>query len=140
MKRKTKTMITLRKGVAYQMKRNHVDVVEGMATFIDDHTVDVDGQRYSGKNVMIATGSSPIRPPIPGVDLPHVLTSSEIFDIEQLPEKLVIVGGGVIGMEFACFFSAVGVEVTVVQDPECIEMMRRFIAERPELWNEDIGV
>ncbi|OVE80973.1 dihydrolipoyl dehydrogenase [bacterium M21] len=134
MKRKNKTMMTLRKGVAYQMKRHKVEVLTGEATFLDDQTISVEGNTYRAKNFIVATGSSPVRPPIPGADLPHVLTSSEIFYLEQLPEKLVIVGGGVIGMEFACFFSAVGVEVTVVEmleevlptfDPDLAQGLRR---------------
>ncbi len=136
MKRKDKVINQLRKGVEYQMNRHHIDVVKGTASFVDRLTIDVEGKQYKGKNIMISTGSSPIRPPIPGADQPHVLTSSEIFDIEKLPEKIVIIGGGVIGMEFACFFSAVGVDVTVVEmldeilppfDPELAVGLRKSL-------------
>jgi dihydrolipoamide dehydrogenase len=136
MKRKTKVIETLRKGVEFQMNRNQVTVVKGVAKLLDRQRVEVNGQTYAGKNIMLATGSAPIRPPLPGADQPHVLTSSEIFDIKELPKRLVIVGGGVIGMEFACFFSHVGVDVTVVEmlpeilppyDPELAVGLRRAL-------------
>ncbi|RMD83959.1 MAG: dihydrolipoyl dehydrogenase, partial [Lentisphaerae bacterium] len=115
MKRKTKIIETLRKGVAYQMRQNHVDVVEGHGRLTGQHEITVGDRVIGAEHIIIATGSSPIRPPIPGADQAHVLTSSELFQIEKLPENLVIVGGGVIGMEFACFFSSVGVNVTVIE-------------------------
>ncbi len=136
MKRKTKVIETLRKGVQFQMDKNKVTVVKGEASFVDRRTIAVNGERYQGRNVMIATGSSPIRPPIPGADLPHVVTSSEIFDMTALPKDIVVVGGGVIGMEFACFFNAVDVNVTVVEllpeilppyDPELAKGLRRAL-------------
>ncbi|MCL1818216.1 MAG: NAD(P)/FAD-dependent oxidoreductase, partial [Spirochaetaceae bacterium] len=70
---------------------------------------------YAAKNIIIATGSSPIMPPIPGVKLPKVVTSTELLNIKDLPKKILIVGGGIIGTEFASLFSMLGVKVTVVE-------------------------
>ncbi len=116
---------TLRKGIAYLMKKNKVDVVMGAAEFLDRQTVRVNGQTYQGHNLIIATGSSAAVPPIPGVkDNPAVLTNREILEIEQLPKRIIIIGGGYIGMEFACFFSSVGVDVQVIEMmPEIVPMM-----------------
>ncbi|MCJ8330597.1 MAG: dihydrolipoyl dehydrogenase [Lentisphaeria bacterium] len=115
MGRKQKIMENLRKGVAFQMKRNKVTVVEGEAKFTSRTTVEVNGESYTGKYIIIATGSEAIRPPIPGADQDHVMTSREVLVVEKLPKAIAIVGGGVIGMEFACFFTSVGVKVTVIE-------------------------
>ena len=129
MARKQKTIETLRRGIAFQMKRHHVEVVQGEATLVDRRTVQVNGSQYRADNIIIATGSSPIQPPIPGADQPHVLTSDQILDIDALPESLVIIGGGVIGCEFASFFSSVGVKVAVIEMlPEILPMMDAELA------------
>jgi len=116
---------TLRKGIAYLMKKNKVEVVMGEAEFLDRQTVRVNGQTYQGQNIIIATGSSAAVPPIPGANESSALvTNREILQIEQLPKSIIIIGGGYIGMEFACFFSSVGVDVQVVEMmPEIVPMM-----------------
>ncbi len=138
MKRKAKVVGTLRKGMAYQLKRHKVTVVEGEAAFAEPHSITINDQTYHGKNIIIATGSEAMRLPIPGADQMHVLTSREILELTQLPKSIVIVGGGVIGMEFACFFSSVGVEVTVIEllpeilpffDPDLATGLRRALPE-----------
>ncbi|GAK58112.1 dihydrolipoyl dehydrogenase [Candidatus Vecturithrix granuli] len=106
---------TLRKGIAFLMKKHKVEVVTGEAQFLDRQTVSVNGNTYQGKNLIIATGSSSLVPPIPGVDSSQVVTNREILQITELPKSLIIVGGGYIGMEFASFFSSVGVEVHVIE-------------------------
>ena len=106
---------TLRKGIAFLMKKNKVEVISGEAEFLDRQTIRVEGQTYQGQNLIIATGSSAAIPPIPGIESPRVVSNREILQISKLPEKLLIIGGGYIGMEFASFFSNVGVEVHVVE-------------------------
>ncbi|MGD2156625.1 MAG: dihydrolipoyl dehydrogenase [Anaerolineales bacterium] len=134
MAHKKKVVQTLRDGVAYQMERFNVEVLHGMASIVDRRTIEVEGQRYSGKNILIATGSTPIHLPVPGADQPHVVTSSELLNIDRLPQSLIVIGGGVIGCEFASFFSNVGVEVTVIEllpeiisniDAEIARLLRR---------------
>ena len=108
-------MDTLRKGITGLMKRFKVDVVKGNAVIDGPGRVRVDETVYTGTNILIATGSSPAAPPIPGADLPHVVNSTGILNTETLPERLVIVGGGVIGCEFACVFGSIGVPVTIIE-------------------------
>ena len=137
--RKTKVMDTLRNGIAGLMKKFKVEVLQGTAKLDAQRRVVVDGQTYEAKNILIATGSSPARPPIPGADLPGVVDSTGILNLEKLPKSLVIIGGGVIGCEFACFFGSVGVPVTVIEmlpeicpqvDAELAKMLRSELAKK----------
>ena len=112
---KNKIVSILTKGVAYQMKRHKVTVITGRAKIIDRNTVTVQEEIYRTNNIIIASGSSPSKLPIPGIKKTHVLTSDEILNIKQLPSKLAIIGGGVIGLEFASYFSLLGISVTVLE-------------------------
>lgn len=122
-KRKNKVVKMLVNGVAMTMKRNKVEVVEAKATIknrIDGIiTVEADGKEYQGKNLIIASGSDVVKPPIPGLkeglESGFVLTSREILDLEEIPSSMVIVGGGVIGLEMASYFQTVGSKVTVIE-------------------------
>ncbi len=136
MEHKRKTVETLRRGIASQMKRFGVTLLEGDARFIGSsggNRVQVGSQIYRARNLIIATGSSPAMPPIPGlqegVERGQVLTSTELLEIAQMPKRLVIVGGGYIGMEFASFFGTLGTEVTVVEMmDEIVPIMDREFA------------
>jgi len=128
---KQEVIETLRAGIAGLMKKSKVTVLNGEAKFIAPGKVDVDGEIHEGKNVVIATGGSPFVPPIPGADQAHVMTSKEILTIEELPESLVVIGGGVIGIEFASFFSSLGVKVDIIEMlDEIIPFMDRGQAKR----------
>jgi pyruvate/2-oxoglutarate dehydrogenase complex dihydrolipoamide dehydrogenase (E3) component len=89
-------------------------VVFGSASFQDEHTVRVDNGRYTAKNWVIATGSSPMIPPIAGLDRASYLTNREIFSLERLPESLIILGAGPIGIEMAQAFKRLGSRVRVI--------------------------
>ena len=89
-------------------------VLFGEAVFTDEHTIDLDGKAQSAKNWVIATGSSPAAPPIPGLHDTTFLTNREIFSLDHLPESMVILGGGPIGLEMAQAFNRLGTKVTVV--------------------------
>jgi len=112
---KDRVVSILTKGISYQMKRHNVTVITGHAQIIDKNTVSVEGKNYRANNIIIATGSSPAKLPIPGINKTHVITSDEILNIKQLPEKLAVIGGGVVGLEFASYFSMLGVSVTVIE-------------------------
>ncbi|GAK58108.1 dihydrolipoyl dehydrogenase [Candidatus Vecturithrix granuli] len=136
MKRKEKVVKRIVKGVDYLMKANKIDVIRGEASFVDTKTVKTPDGNLSAQNILIATGAQPARPPIPGLDSANVLTSREILDLKACPESLVVIGAGVIGMEFASFFRALGVEVTVIEmldevlpmiDPEIAVLFKRQI-------------
>jgi dihydrolipoamide dehydrogenase len=131
--KKEKVMDTLRGGIAGLMKKFKVEVIFGEAKLTADKKVTVDGNVFDGANIIIGTGSRPIAPPIPGIDLPHVVDSTGILNLTAPPKKLAIVGGGVIGCEFACFFGSIGVPVTVFEmlpeicppvDPEIAKVLR----------------
>ena len=105
--RKTQVVEQLRGGVAQLLKGNGIDVLEGEAAFVSAEAVTVNGETYTAKNFIIATGSKPAVPPIPGADLPNVVTSDEMLDTDSCDYKeLVIIGGGVIGVEMAGVITA----------------------------------
>lgn len=106
---------TLRDGIAFSLNKAKVEVVEGMASFKDEFTVMVNGEEYNAEHIIIATGSSSKALPIPNADAEWVLDSTKLLALEYVPESLVIVGGGVIGLEFASVFNAFGTEVTVIE-------------------------
>ena len=100
-------------GVRTLLKKTSVTVVNGLAELKPDRTVLCGGELYQGKNVVIATGSVPLMIPIPGHEL--CLDSTGLLNLTELPASLVVMGGGVIGLELACAFAAFGTDVTVVE-------------------------
>lgn len=110
------TVVTqLRDGVASLLKKAKVTVVDGMASFKNPHTVTVGSEEYDADNIIIATGSHSRGLPIPGASESWVLDSTGILNLEFVPAELVVIGGGVIGLEFASVFAALGSKVTVVE-------------------------
>jgi dihydrolipoamide dehydrogenase len=120
--RKEAVVKQLREGVEMLMGAPGITAIKGEAILKDANTVVVNGEEYSAKNIIIATGSAPRGLPIEGADL--AMTSDDILAMETLPKSLCIVGGGVIGMEFAAVFSTFGVEVTVIE--YCKEILPPF--------------
>jgi glutathione reductase (NADPH) len=88
-----------------------VEIHRGRATVLDPHTVEVNGRRHSAKHILIATGSWPVIPQIPGRE--HAITSNEAFHLERLPARALVVGGGYIALEFASIFQGLGVKTTL---------------------------
>lgn len=114
--RKNEVLDTLRTGIAALMKKGKVDVIEGHGVIEGTGKVRVGDEVLETENIMIATGSKTFVPPIEGVNTPGVVTSDELLDkADGIYEHLVIVGGGVIGMEFASLYAALGTEVTVIE-------------------------
>jgi NAD(P) transhydrogenase len=122
-----------------QLLRNHIDLIPGTARFLDAHTVVVEGRNrgertsLSGAFLVIATGTRPARPSPVDFDEARVLDSDEILQLEEIPSSLVVVGAGVIGIEYASMFAALGTRVTVVEqrermlefcDPEIVESLK----------------
>lgn len=120
-----KTVRSRRENSAAAVRRWVEDVFTpyyGRARFIDDKVLEMeDGRRVTGDRIFIAAGARPATPPIPGLEEVDYLTNeSVIFDLDEQPEHLVILGGGYIGCEFAHFFSALGTRVTIVDHSECL--------------------
>ncbi len=125
--------------VRNQLMRNRVDLLEGHGRFIDPHTIEIEDPTrrekltISGKYIVIATGTTPARPSGVDFDDDRVLDSDGILDLKSLPASMVVVGAGVIGIEYASMFAALGTKVTVVEkrsdmldfcDPEIIEALK----------------
>lgn len=136
MARKDKIVETLVGGVENLLAGHGVEVLNGTARLTSSRQVAValaDGSRtvLEARNVVIATGSVPARPPIPGLDLPGVATSEGLLNLDAVPPRLVIIGGGVIGIEFAALFSALGTAVTVLEMlPHILPPVDRKLAKR----------
>ena len=132
--RKNAVVEQLRGGVEGLLNNKLITLVRGKASFKDAHTVTVTSGatpvtieksvEYSADHIIIATGSVSSSLPIPGADLPGILTSREILDIEEVPSSLCVIGGGVIGLEFASIFRSFGCEVTVLE--YCKDVLPRF--------------
>lgn len=121
---KDETIQTLRNGIQFMMKSKKVDVVFGEALFVDNHTIKVNDAVYEALFIVLATGSVPFIPQIEGVNLAKVVTSDGVLSLTSLPSSIAIIGGGVIGIEFASFFSMVGCNVSVIEMmPEILPMM-----------------
>jgi dihydrolipoamide dehydrogenase len=104
----------LYKGLQGLVKANKVTLVEGAGTFVGPNTVEVNGQRYTGKNVVLATGS--YARSLPGLEIGgRIITSDQALNLDFIPEKVVVLGGGVIGVEFASVWASFGAEVTIVE-------------------------
>lgn len=113
--RKAKVVRKLVLGIKARLKAENVTIVEGEAQILDAHHIQCKEETYSCENLVICTGSDTFVPPIPGVSEVDYWTHREALDNKEVPASLVIVGGGVIGMEFASFFSSLGVQVTIVE-------------------------
>ncbi|MDZ7673073.1 MAG: dihydrolipoyl dehydrogenase [Halanaerobiales bacterium] len=118
-KRKDKIVKRLVGGIDFLLNKNNIEMVAGKASFIDKNTIKIESNEKTfevkAENIIIATGSQASTLSIPGANLKGILDSRAVLDLKELPESMVIVGGGVIGMEFAFIFRNFGVEVTVIE-------------------------
>jgi len=105
----------LRRGIASLEKAHGVTVIKGYGVLKDANTIAVSDASVSADKIILATGSAPSRPPIPGIDGKNVVTSDEVLAFTECPKNLVIIGGGVIGIEFATLFANLGKRVTVLE-------------------------
>ena len=135
--RKNAVVEQLRGGVEGLLGHKLITLVRGKASFKDPHTVTVNGEEYQADYIIIATGSVSASLPIPGADLPGVLTSREILDILEVPKRLCVIGGGVIGLEFASVFRSFGSEVTVLEYFK--EILPRFDSDLSKRLKQSLG-
>lgn len=124
--RKNEVVKRLVTGVQFLINHNRIEFLPGKAKLVDPRTIEVEGQKgkelIEGQKMIIATGSVSENVPNVEVDRKIILTSTELLEITSVPKELIIIGGGVIGMEFACLFNSLGSKVTV------IEMLPKIIA------------
>lgn len=121
--RKNKVVKMLTAGVKAALKKSNVDIIDGIGMIMekseDGYIISVGDTEYKGKKLLIATGSSPAIPPIPGIEeglkSGFVLTNREILNLKAIPKSLVIIGGGVVGIEMASYFNSAGSKVTVIE-------------------------
>ena len=130
-----KNLITkLNQGIGFLLKQNGVEVLSGQAEFVDSHRVKAGMEEIEAQQFVIATGSIPLHIPGFEYDGEKVIGSKEALELSTLPKKMIILGGGVIGIEMACYFSKLGVEIEVVEmmeqilpgiDTECVHVVER---------------
>jgi dihydrolipoamide dehydrogenase len=144
--KKKQVINSLVQGVTGTLRKKKVDVAKGFADVVKEDggfSVKVGEETFWAKQILIATGSTPAIPPIPGLkegmESGNVLTSRELLDIEEIPEKLMIVGAGVIGLEMAEYFSTVGSKVTIVEmmntvggnlDKDAAKVLRKHLEKK----------
>jgi len=150
MARKQKVVKKLVGGVGMKMKEHHVEVIKDSAYIkgrsAEGIAITVGGQEVVATNLLICTGSEAFLPPIPGLGAPGdlILTNREILELKERPESLVIIGGGVIGLEFASFYNSLGTKVTIIEmldeiltgmDREMSEMLRKEYTKKGITFN-----
>lgn len=139
--RKDAIVDQLRQAIAGVLSAPGITLVNAKAEFVDDHTVEAAGERYTADNIIIASGSSHKSLRIEALDESMLLTSDTLLSLTEFPRRLVIVGAGVIGMEFASIFRQLGAEVTVVEFlKECIPALDADVAKRLRKVLEKQGV
>jgi len=113
--RKDNVVGTLKRGVSTLLRNTGVEVLHGTGRLVGRNAVEVAGERHEAANILIASGSRPAVPPIPGIDGERVLDSTSVFELKEVPERIAIIGGGYIGLEFASFFHEIGTQVAVYE-------------------------
>lgn len=133
--------------VTEMRKQKYLDVLEAFpviqyfphrAQFVDDHRVQVDGKSVSAEHFLVATGASPVAPPIPGLKESGYITYKESLDLDQLPSSMVVIGGGAIGLEIGQMYARFGTKVTILEalpriapmeEPEISEALKKYLSE-----------
>jgi len=115
---------------------------KGIGHFIDDYTIEINGEQLKGNKIFIVSGARPHIPPLKGIDDIDYLTNENVFNLAYKPDSIVIVGGGYIAVEFAHFLSAIGTKVTVLQrgyrliknaEPEISDLLKKLMSKRMEI-------
>jgi dihydrolipoamide dehydrogenase len=121
----------------------NLDYYHGEGHFIKDYTLEVLGEKMQGEKIFLASGARPLIPPVKGLDSVQYLTNETVFDLNEKPESLIIIGGGYIAVEFAHFFAAVGTNVTILQrgsrlipisEPEISEALKKQMEKRMRIY------
>ncbi len=122
-------------------KQEYVDFEEGLASFIDSHTIKVNNETFKGEYFLIATGASTFIPLIKGIDKIDFITNVNIFNLKKKPKSVIIIGGGPLGMEFSQIFHHFGIKVTVLQRSErVIPKFDSMLGEELKKYLENEGI
>jgi dihydrolipoamide dehydrogenase len=136
--RKNGVVQTLQSGIHHLFSSNKIDYIEGEASFVSPTTLEVSGKQIAADKVLLATGGKPFVPPINGIENAHYDTTDTFFSITELPEKLVVIGGGIIAVELAFAMKPLGVDVTLVEvakdillteDPEARKIIKKKLTK-----------
>lgn len=139
--KKAEVVSNLESGINFQFKKSNVQLVFGEAKLISDTEVLVNDEVYKGTNIVIATGSSPAKLNIQGINSKDVITSTELLDINTPPKKLVVIGGGVIGIELASIFNMFGSEVEVIEaQSEILSVVDKEITKRLQTYLKTLEI
>ena len=139
--RQQQVVMQLRSGVEQLMRAPGITLTKGSAMFVDAQTIQVGEECFTAPHIIIATGSEAKMLPLPDIDDPRVVTSTELLQMTTLPKRLCIIGAGVVGMEFASVFNRYGSEVTVIEYlKECLPMVDSDIAKRLRKLLEKRGI
>jgi len=131
LERKNRIVNGLVTGIGGLLKANAVEVIKGEARLTGKGCLSVGTELYTAARILVASGSLPLRLSLAGSDDKRVLTSDEILMIDQVPERLVIIGGGVIGIEFACIFNALGSQVSIIEyQPDILNLLDQELVKR----------
>lgn len=117
-RQKTLVVEKLTRGVSSLLLKHKVEVIKGNAILKADKIVECGGSRYTARNIVVATGSRPAMLNIPGAE--HAIDSTELLNIHNIPKRLTIIGGGVIGLELASAFNSFGSDVSVIEMADCL--------------------
>lgn len=133
LERKENVVFTLISGIEFLIKKNKIQLIRGNASFIDDKTVKVNETVIKARNIIIATGSIPAIINVKGNDLDGVMDSTDALNLKKIPDSLTIIGGGVIGLEFAFIYNAFGSDVKLIEYQDgLLPMFDREVAEEIE--------
>ncbi|MFD2600324.1 dihydrolipoyl dehydrogenase [Sphingobacterium corticis] len=107
-------------GITFLFKKNKIDSFEGVGSFVDKNTIKIekegkDAQEIKGKNIIIATGSKPTALPFLPIDKKRIITSTEALQLQEIPKHLIVIGGGVIGLELGSVYARLGAKVSVIE-------------------------
>lgn len=125
-----------------------LDFYEGEGQFVEDYTIEVNGEQIRGKKVFIASGSRPLIPPIKGLDSIDYLTNETVLELKERPDSIIIIGGGYIAVEYAHFFAAMGTEVTILEmldriaqseEPEISALLERELSKRIRIYTNTLA-
>ena len=139
--RKDRIVKNLVKGVEKLLADHRVEVLKADARLTAPDTVAVSGQEIKTRNILLATGSIPASLPLPGAELDGVVDSTALLEINKVPPRLAIIGGGVIGLEYACIFNAFGSQVTVIEYlPAILSLLDGEIGKRMGVFLKKQGI